>query len=61
MNACNVKDMLDYCLNDFVKIIGRVTEYDGTVNDVPYRLLNRKIIGISVIAEKEYVKLVIKI
>ena len=61
MIECRVKELLDYCYNDFVKIIGRVTEYDGTVQDVPYKLLNRRIVGISVTAEREYVKLVIKI
>lgn len=61
MIECKVKDLLDYCYNDFIKIIDKVTEYDGAIRDVPYRLINRRVIGISVTAEKEYVKLVIKI
>lgn len=56
-----VKELLDNCYNDFVKIIGRVTDYDGTIQDVPYRLINREVIGISVTTEEEHVKLVIKI
>ena len=56
-----VKELLDNCYNDFVKIIGRVTDYDGPIKEVPYRLINREVIGVSVTAEEAYVKLVIKI
>lgn len=56
-----VQELLDNCYNDFVKIIGKVTEYDGAIKDVPYRLINREVIGISVTAEATYVKLVIKL
>jgi len=60
MIECTVKDLLDYCFNDFVKINGAVTEYDGPMLEVPYRLINRRVMGISVTVE-EHVKLIIKI
>ena len=56
----SVIELLNYCFNDYVKIIGKVTEYDGAIKEVPYRLINCEVIGISVTWE-DYTKLVIKL
>ena len=53
-----IKELLDNCYNDFIKIIGKVIVYDGPIKEVPYGLINHEVIGISVTVE-DRVKLVV--